>query len=114
MSSTAPVRTERERVNRALRVTPVQLEAAIRGFRNIFKALREENPHWTQEETLRYVYENDDDFKAFYDKQPSACRMIMDEKNTDEKLEKFLSLFTKQDRGEVTPQQVARALLRGL
>lgn len=109
----AKVSHKMEQVDPALRMTSVQLKAAVLGFRELFDKLRAAEANWTVEETIRYIYENDDDFAAFYTKQPSMSRVIMNPKISIAQLDQFVRLFEQHERGEVTNVEVARRLYNG-
>ena len=83
-------------------------------FRPMFTDLRSENPQWSHEETIRYMYENSDDYKKLYDAQPSFSRLICDTRKSTEALEGFAALFWNREQGIVTDKHVAQRLALGI
>ena len=106
--------SRRQRVDKSKAFTSAKIIAAIRIFRPLFDSLRKENPHWSHAETIRYLYENSDDYKRLYDLQPSFARMICDQRKSVEDLENFAALFWNREQGILNDQQVADRLASGL
>jgi hypothetical protein len=70
--------------------TSEMLENAYIGFRKIYLDLKDENPSWDDRDTVKYMYENDDDFAKFYDNYDLVCDAFLKEYHDEKFIKKLI------------------------
>ena len=108
VSSSSKKKTKR--LGQKYRMRASDFEVVGNGFRKLRKELNRENPQWSHDDTMRYMYENDDDFKTFFDRQPSAARMVVDPIRSDKEIEDFIRVYKLHEAGAVPASDVMRLL----
>ena len=106
-----PSTRKSKRLGAKYRMRASDFAVVAMGFRTLRNALGQENPHWSHDDTVRYMYENDDDFKTFFDRQPSAARLIVDPTRTDENIADFIKTFKAYEAGLIPATEIMAHLL---
>ena len=84
--------------------------AVALGSKNMCTALSAENPHWLHSEVVQYMYENDDAFKVFYDRQPSAARLAINPKTSISSINNLADSLSAYERGSLAGKDVLHRL----
>ena len=99
-----------QRLGRKYRMSAADFKAVAHGVRELYKALRAENPQWTHRDTEMYMYENDDAFKDFQTKQPSASRLVIDLSHSDADIDRLCAALAGFQAGIIAPAEVLAAV----
>ena len=81
------------------------------GIRGLYASLKRENQFWMHSEVVEYMYEHDDAFKVFYDRQPTAARFVIDPKTTESNLLNLANTLSLYESGNIKGEDILTHLV---